>query len=139
MPEFTTHFGTAGTRTVHKSSGIVIVDQTQGQFLTFKLSVKGAQAVFTFACKHRPLLSEINFPGHPLATYEWEWLKQLSDFDAHDDQYGVRMSFVPAIKYTLVVDHCDATGTVIERLKQIDYESADSQDKFEEPLRVFTS
>ena len=139
MAGFVTHFGNAGTRTVRKSSAVVIIDQTQGEYLEFKLSVRGAKAIFTFACKHRAIRSENEFPGHPLETYEWQWLKQLSDFDAHDDQYGVRMSFVPAIEYTLVVDYCNSEGTVIERLKDIDYKSTDPEDKFQEPLRVFTS
>jgi hypothetical protein len=85
------------------------------------------------------VISANEFPGHPLAEYRWEWLRNISDFDAHDDQYGVKFTFVPAIKYTLIVDYCDRQGTLLERLKNVEYKSTDPSDIFTEPLRVLVS
>lgn len=134
------NFGTAGTRTIRVRKGAVIVRFTQGEFLAFKLTVKGAEPIFTFACMHRALLSEHQFNGHPKQEYEWEWGHNPStEIDAEDDMYGVAMSFITAIKYTLFVEHRAQNGSVIKVLKDIDYESQAPVDNFTETLEVLAA
>jgi len=133
-------FGTAGTRTVRVHKGAVIVRFSQGEFLAFKLTVKGAEPIFTFACMHRALLSEHVFEGHPKQVYEWEWGHNPgTEIDAEDDMYGVAMSFITAIKYTLLVEHRAQDGAVIKVLKDIDYASQATGDNFTEILEMLAS
>jgi hypothetical protein len=134
MPDF----GNAGKRTVRKHVGAVQVKLSAGEHLAFKTTVEGAEAVFTFACEHKARRSADEFPGHPKQVYEWTWGKAANDSDASDDEYGVRMSFVSATKYTLLVEH-RKNDTVLAALKDIDYESQDPTDKFTETLRIFSA
>lgn len=135
MPDF----GVAGKITVREFDGAVKVRVGQGEHLFFRLTVQGAEPIFTFACKHKARLSEHEFPGHPKKVYEWTWSRSADESDASDDMYGVAMTFLTAIRYTLLVEHRDAQGTLINLLKDIDYESQHPQDNFTETLRVFTA
>ena len=135
MPDF----GVAGKLTVREFDGAVKVRISSGEYLFFRLTVQGAVPLFTFACKHQPRLSEHQFPGHPKKVYEWTWSKGTDESDAQDDMYGVAMSFLTAIRYTLVVEHRDAEDNLINLLKDIDYESNHPADNFTETLRVFTA
>jgi hypothetical protein len=133
-------FGTGGTRTVRVRKGAVIVRFSQGEFLAFKLTVQGAEPIFTFACMHRALLSEHEFEGHPKQVYEWERGHDPStEIDAEDDMYAVAMSFITAIKYTLEVEHRAQDGSVIKVLKDIDYKSQSPVDNFTETLEVLAA
>lgn len=132
-------FGNAGTRTVRMHIGSVIVSLTNDEYLHYKLTVQGAEPVFTFACAHRALLSETDFPGHPKQVYEWDWGKKPADSDADDDMYVVAMSFITAVKYTLLVEYRRSDNSVKETLIDADYKSQDPNDKFREILSVFTS
>lgn len=133
-------FGQAGKRTVRVYKGAVIVRFSQGEFLSFRLTAKGAEPIFTFACMHRALLSEHEFEGHPQQVYEWTWGRnEPGQIDAEDDMYGVAMSFITAIKYTLLVEHRGKDGGIIKVLKDIDYESQAPQDNFTEILEVLAS
>ena len=105
--------------------------------------MKGAKAVFTFACKDKTHKNASDFPGFPaLSKFKWTWGKNAGELHhkaegKKKDTYGVRMVFVPAVKYTLVVKHCDQNGNTIEVLKDIDYESQDPTDTFFEFFTVF--
>jgi len=135
MPDF----GVAGKLTVREFDGAVKVRISSGEYLFFRLTVQGAVPLFTFACKHQPRLSEHQFPGHPKKVYEWTWSKGTDESDAQDDMYGVAMSFLTAIRYTLVCEHRDAKDNLINLLKDIDYESQHPADNFTETLSVFTA
>jgi hypothetical protein len=135
MPDF----GVAGKLTVREFDGAVKVRISSGEYLSFRLTVQGAVPLFTFACKHKARLSEHEFPGHPKQVYEWTWSKGSDESDSSDDMYGVAMSFLTAIRYTLVVEHRDAQDNLINLLKDIDYESNHPADNFTETLRVFTA
>ncbi len=132
-------FGNAGKRTARQQLGSVQVNRTAGEYLSYKLTVEGATPIFSFACEHRSLRSEKDFPGHPMREYEWLWGKDDADSDADDDVYVVGMSFLTATKYTLRVEHRRDDDSVIKLLKDIDYESQDPNDNFKETLRVFSS
>jgi hypothetical protein len=136
-------FGNKGKRTSRVDENAVIVDSKKKEYLDFKLTVKGAKAIFTFACMHKPYKKESDFSGFPaIDEFEWMWGKNAGEFHhkaegQKKDKYGVRMSFVPAVKYTLVVKHCDENGGTIEVLKDVDYESQDPHDTFVEFFTVF--
>lgn len=133
-------FGKAGKRTVRVYKGAVIVRFSEGEFLSYKLTVKGAEPIFTFACMHRALLSEHQFEGHPKQVYEWNWGRNPDqEIDAEDDMYGVAMTFITAIKYTLLVEQRRQDGSVVKVLKDIDYESQAPEDNFTEPLEVLAA
>jgi hypothetical protein len=132
-------FGVAGKRTVREFNGAVKVRVSEGEYLSFRLTVQGASPIFTFACQDKPRLSEHEFPGHPKKVYEWTWSKNADESDRTSDVYGVTMSFFTAIRYTLVVEHRNSDDSLIDLLKDIDYESNHGADNFTETLRVLTA
>jgi hypothetical protein len=138
-------FGTKGKRTARADANAVEVNATAGEYLSFDLAVRGASALFTFSCLHKLHMNQSSFQGFPsVDRFTWNWGKRASDFQHGDvllaeDEYLVRMSFVPAIKYTLVVERRNRDGDTLEVLKDIDYESQDPTDRFGELLTVFLS
>ena len=137
-------FGQGGTRTARKDMGAVEVKvggtkPEERQYLFYRVTAQGAEAVFSFSCEHQTRRSAGQFPGHPKQVYEWTWSKGGSESDAPDDVYGVLMSFVTATGYSLRVEHRRGDDSLIQLLKDIDYKSQVPQDSFNEPLRVFTS
>ncbi len=132
-------FGVAGKLTIREYNGAVKVKVSQGEYLYFKLTVKGAEPIFTFACKHKARLSEHEIPGHPKKVYEWNWSKGQDDSDQPMDMYALGMSFITAVRYTLLVEHRDKNDVLIDLLKDIDYESSHSADNYTETLRVLTA
>jgi hypothetical protein len=142
MPDF----GNAGTITVREHDVAALIKLSVGEYIHYQLTVQGAEPIFTFACTHSDRLSADNFDGHPKQVYEWTWGRSgsLDDLpnepaDSDDDTYVVSMSFITAIKYTLVAEKRDANDDVMRTLKDIDYESQDPEDSFTEILRVFTA
>lgn len=131
------NFGNAGTRTARTDLDTVMVHLSADEYLYYKVNAKGAEAVFTFACAHRLLKAANQFPGHPMQSYEWKWFKNPGDGDASQDIYGMQFSFVPAIKYTLRIEHRNAQDGAIQLLQDIDYESQDPKDWYQESLEVF--
>jgi hypothetical protein len=131
------NFGNAGTRTARVDIDTVLVHLSVGEYLSYKVVAKGAEAVFTFACAHRLLKAANQFPGHPMASYDWKWFKNPGEGDASQDIYGVQFSFASAVKYTLRIEHRNAQDGLIQLLQDIDYESQDPKDWYQEPLEVF--
>jgi hypothetical protein len=131
------NFGNAGKRTARTDIDTVMVHISSGESLYYKVIAKGAEAVFTFACAHRLLKAANQFPGHPKQTYEWKWLKNPGEGDASQDIYGMQFSFISAVKYTLRIEHRNAQDAVIQLLQDIDYESKDPKDWYQESLEVF--
>lgn len=132
-------FGKGGKITIRENDNAVMVNVSSGEHLHYKLTVKGAEPIFTFACKHKARLSEHEFNGHPKKVYEWDWCKSMDESDSTDDLYVVAMLFITAVKYTLLVEHRDNKGSLVNKLKDIDYESQEPTDNFTEILRVFKS
>ncbi|HZI85250.1 MAG TPA: hypothetical protein VFD48_00340 [Pyrinomonadaceae bacterium] len=132
-------FGVAGKLTIREFDAVVKVRVSNGEYLHFNLTVKGAEPIFSFVCKHRVRLSERDFDSHPKQVYAWTWSKGQNEADAADDTYGVIMSFIAAVRYTLRVEHRDRDDNLINLLKDIDYESQHAADSFTETIRVFTA
>lgn len=137
MPDF----GKAGTRTVRNNAdaGAVVVHIGNGEYLSFKLSVQGAEPIFTFACKHRALLSAHQVQGHPKQVYEWTWSRNGDESDDSDDTYVLSMLFIRAVKYTLTVEHRRQNNDLISTLKDIEYASQEPSDHFTEILEILTA
>ncbi len=131
------NFGNAGTRTARVDIDTVMVHISAGEYLFYNVIAKGAEAVFTLACAHRLLKAANQFPEHPKQSYEWKWLKNPGEGDSTQDIYGMQFSFVSAIKYTLRIEHRNALDGVIQLLQDIDYESQDPKDWYQESLEVF--
>lgn len=132
-------FGKAGKVTIRTEKVAVLVNLTKGEFLSYKLTVAGANGIFTFACQHKPRLSEHQFPGHPKAIYQWDWCRgNPAESDSDDDMYVIAMSFLAATKYTLLVQMCDSAGSVLKTVKDVDYESTSPKDNFTASLHIFT-
>lgn len=129
-------FGKAGKFTARTDEIQTAVHTSQGEFLSYTLTVKGAKPVFTFSCEHRKWLTNDDL-GTPSAKYEWPHFQKTADEDAPDDVYGVAMSFLAApMSYTLVVNKLDKDNNVVQKLKDIDVESTNSSDFFVSTLRV---
>lgn len=131
-------FGVAGKVTVRKDTLSIVIKLTKGEFLTYKVTPKGAEALFVFSCASRSLLASTDFDDHPADTYEWKWSKDDFGSDEHDDVYGVRFQFITAVKYTLVVKHHKQDGSVVT-LKDIDYESQNPGDWYQDILNTLSS
>jgi hypothetical protein len=139
-------FGKDGKLTIRAHDVAAMVKLSAGEYIFYKLTVQGAEAIFTYACKHKARLSEHQFSGHPKQVYEWTWCRTAKldgmpnqPNDAGDDMYVVTMAFITTLKYTLVVEQRAENDSVIRTLKDIDYESQAPEDTFTETLRVFTA
>ncbi|HEV2177889.1 MAG TPA: hypothetical protein VGW33_11925 [Terriglobia bacterium] len=131
-------FGNAGKITIRRNAAATQIDQAANESLHYKLTALGAEPEFAFSCQHRQILSSKTWSS-PQMIYEWDLGKKPGDFDATDDVYVVAMSFARITKYTLQVEHRNQFGSVIEVLKDIDYESQDPNDSYNDSLRVFTA
>jgi hypothetical protein len=131
-------FGKAGKITIRKDKIGVGVDLGAGQYLFYRLTVKGAEPFFAWACEHDTRLTAGDFEGHPMRVYEWTWCRGgASDKDADDDVYSVEMRFTAATKYTLFVEVRDVNNASVKTVKDLDFESQAPQDFFVSTLRVF--
>jgi len=68
-------FGKSGKLTIRTHDVAALVSLTNKEYLYYKLTVQGAEPIFTFACMHGPRLSEHQFSGHPKKVYEWTWCR----------------------------------------------------------------
>lgn len=131
-------FGNAGDITVRgERINSVILNVKKDEYLFFRVTVDGAEPIFTFGCSHRDKVSAIDFDDHPQQVYEWTFGKNGNDIDTNNDLHTVMMIFTAALKYTLFVQHRDKNNKLIEQLKDIDFESKDPTDLFGETLRIF--
>jgi hypothetical protein len=132
----TPDFGKTGKLTIRTNVTGATINTSAGEFVHCELRVVGAQALFSFACTHRPLRSAKDFP--PGDPFVWDHLKHAGDLDAPIDAYSLVLSFLQAIKYTFVMEHRKAAGTVLKTLKDVDYESTSPDDVFRDSLIIFT-
>ena len=135
MPDF----GIAGKLTIREYDSGIKVRVSSGEYLYFRLTAQGAEPIFTFACKHKARLSEHQFDGHPKKVYEWTWSKGADESDNPKDMYAVGMSFIAALRYTLLVEHRAQDDSLIDLVKDIDYESNQPADNYTETLRIHTA
>jgi hypothetical protein len=99
------------TPTVPNPGGVKVSVST-GQYLHFTLDAGGPIPIFSFGSSVKGVLFEApDFPGHPLAKYEWLHLKNPSDVQQLE-LLGLRLSFFSNARYTYTVELRDAAGTV---------------------------
>jgi hypothetical protein len=125
-----TSFGNAGRRTARASRGSVTLKGDE--LLVYTVTVRGANAAFGFACRHRALHSAEDFEGHPRAKYEWDYLP-----DRDKDLVKLLLTFVGAVTYTVRIDHISQAGALLRTVRDVDYESQDPEDTAEDNLSVF--
>jgi hypothetical protein len=136
QPAVPPDFGKAGKRTVRRNEVAATIKASVGEFIHCEVTVVGTQAEFAFACRHRPIKSAADFaPGGAL---EWDFFKNGGDADAAMDEYALVGVFLQARKYTFVMEHCDAQGSVLATLKDLDFESTDSTDVFRTSITLLS-
>jgi hypothetical protein len=95
--------------------GAVVV--ASGEFLHFTLDAGGPIAIFSFVSNIKGSLFEApDFPGHPLSRYEWDHLKNPSDFQQLE-LLDLGLSFLTNAKYTYTVQLKNATKTLATVMK----------------------
>lgn len=130
-------FGAAGTGTIFEDSGVVSVNLNKGEYLSFRLEVKGARPVFSYISETKQRKAS-DFTGHPMAVYEWTWGRKKNERGDGEDEQVTRVSFAAAVKYILKIDHCRSDGTVIQTVKHIEVKSQNPRDHHTEFLLVFS-
>ena len=95
------------TRRVLK--GGVQVDD--GQHLHYFVTAEGSKPLFSLACRHKKHFNAADL-GPPKKNYEVVWPRTSADDSSPEgEDYTFSMSFVAALKYTLVVELHDAAHT----------------------------
>jgi hypothetical protein len=112
---------------------------SSGEFIQARVTANGpGQAVFTFACQHRPIRRASDFAGHPRRVYEWRHFIQPGDADAPSDTYALTIAFIGGItSYTFLMEKI-AGGTVV-KLKDFDASSTAAEDVFQSSITLFTT
>jgi hypothetical protein len=102
----------------------VHVSTSTGQSLHFILNAGGPVAIFSFASSVKGVLFQApDFPGHPLATYEWDHLKNPSDIQQLE-LLNLGLSFLTDANYTYIVQVRDATNAVVSTAMNVSYTGA---------------
>jgi len=116
------------------------LDITNGEALTYEVSFKGAQAIFSIVDQHGTIILSPADP--PISAGHWRkrWPGKKGDAKAPDDLNHVfGMHFVGgATEYNYKVTRRDKNSHVIDTCKNCKYTSTAPDDSFFDPLRVFT-
>jgi hypothetical protein len=100
--------------------GAVRVAVGAGQFLHFIVDAVGPIPIFSFASNIKGLLFEApDFPGHPVARYEWVHLQNPSDVQQLE-LLNLVVSFLTNSSYVYTVQLRNAAG-IIATVLQISY------------------
>jgi hypothetical protein len=102
----------------------VHVSPNAGQFLHFILDAGGPIPIFSFASDVKGVLFQApDFPGNPLAKYEWDHLKNHSDIQQLE-LLNLGISFLTNARYIYTVEVRDATNAVVSTAIGISYTGA---------------
>lgn len=127
-------FGNAGRRTVHESEAACIIDGTAGESIICTLDVKGALALFTFACTHDGALYSPE--GPPVSRYQWTVFDE-DNSRIKGDTHVLTLRFSGgATWYRFRMELFDENMALLKTLKDVEYETADPEDVAEEPIRL---
>ena len=126
------------TKTARKESAAVFVDVSGGEYLLYRLVVKGVKPVFTLVDSEVDvlLLSQMDRPVNttPL-TYERKWPLATDALEAVTS-HTLGMQFVAApITYTYVVEHHRSNDSV-DVIDDIDFNSTTPSDSYFHGLGV---
>ena len=96
---------------------VVPAKVSAGQFLHFVLDAGGPIPIFSFASDVKGVLFQAaDFPGHPLATYEWLHLQNPSDIQ-QGERLELGLLFATNANYTYTVELRTAAGLVSTVMK----------------------
>lgn len=119
---------TAASNICKKTRRVLLggVRVNDGQHLHYSVTVEGSEPVFSLACRHKKHFNAADL-GPPKKHYEVVWPKISADEEPSQEgeDYTFSMSFVAALKYTLLVELHDAehnrvgAGVIVDA----DYES----------------
>jgi hypothetical protein len=119
--------------TIDKSE--VSIKASNGEKLRYKLSVTGASPTFKLSCPDRGTLWSETIPP----TSETPWVREQADFHSADDDYVFNVASSDVMKYNLVIEHIDASGNVLDVVKDIKGETQSSIDSLNTKLHVRVS
>lgn len=123
------------------SQNAVVVDHMNGEHLHYRIEVEGGNPLFAFGCAHRSIKSAVDFPGHPKALYEWDYLREPGECDSPKDVgdvYGLSVRFAGgATKYRIKIEHRKANGSLVSVLSNLTCQSENPQDVARHGLEVF--
>ena len=125
-------------RTERTNKSAVKVNLLGGEYIDYSLTVSGARGVFALADrKDRPVMKDTDWPA-PQQTYHKRWPQETPQPPPENGEvYSLAMSFITALKYTYVVNRCQADGKVLQVIKDMDLESQIPQDNASVSLTVF--
>ena len=132
-------FPTAGTKTVRANEAGAVVDAsgTREQVIC-TLVVTGGRAAFVFARlkKGATVPDVLEDSATQPVVKRYQWVLSTADGTLADGEatYTLSLSFIGASKYTYTMEHCDEFGARITMLKDIDYESANGNDRHHDPI-----
>jgi len=96
------------------------VSPSKGEFLFFRITAGGPNPRFQFASDIKGnLLNQGTFPGHPMTTYEWTYLRDPSDIQQFE-LLSTAMLFAANAKYRYQVELHGPGGRISDVL-DIDY------------------
>jgi hypothetical protein len=130
-------FPNAGTATIRESSTAAVVNMSGSrELIVCTITVSGGMPAFVFARNNVAVHSADQFPGHPKKRYQWILSAEDGSLPIGDAAYALNVSFLGALKYTYLMEHCDEFGARLKLLKDIDYESADPHDSRVESILI---
>ena len=120
-----------------KAISLKPTDLRNGEYLLYKLKVRGAKGIFSVVDeKGRVLMKNNDYPD-PEQEYLSKWPNTPADIPAeHDIIYTLVVSFIAATKYSYVVELVKGNGSMSEVIKNIDFESENAGDSDYNTLRV---
>jgi hypothetical protein len=128
------------TKSPRKESAAVFVDVSAGEFLLYRVTVRGVRPIFTLVDSEVNvlLLSSKDAPvtNSPL-VYERKWPLPVDSREAVTNHTLGMNFFAAPITYTYVVEHHLANGSVV-LVDDIDFDSQTPDDWFFQGLSVAT-
>jgi hypothetical protein len=132
-------FPTAGTMTVRANEAGAVVDASVArEQVICTLIIAGGRPAFTFQrLKKGGAVADVlqDSATQPVAQ-RYQWVLSAADGTLANGEatYTLSLSFLGASRYTYTMEHCDEFGARITMLKDIDYESANGNDRRHEPI-----
>jgi hypothetical protein len=126
------------TRDCSANKGIVrSLKVTQGEFLRYEASFRGAQALFVVADPARNLIFG---PGHGSGTpggFGREWPDEGESVGTGMTTHTFGCQFLAAHEYLYRVTHRNENGDILDVLKDCKYTATDPADVVFSSLRIF--
>jgi hypothetical protein len=138
MPPITVPFPNDGTATIRANeAGRVVNTSANGEIVICTLTSNGGGVPsFAFTRDGVEQRRADGFEGHPTDRYQWILSRADGSLPDGASTFALALSFT-ATQYTFVMEHCDEFGARLELLKDLDCESANSEDSFDTAINIF--